>query len=180
MHDHRCAARNGIDAATSSEDLGFRCCHGPPNAAVIKEAVLGQTFERAKISAEDLEKLLAADPRTASLAKDVKFFREPDSANAVVERGTKDKKGFLFTVAPLLWNPVAGAQYLLVSARSGDSTSFVAAFHVAGKDEYLLASSRDRSPSRTAATSGHACTSAPVGAARERPASCCTVTPTRW
>jgi hypothetical protein len=40
-----------------------------------------------------------------------------------------------------LWNPVAGAQYLLVSARSGDSTSFVAAFHVAGKDEYLLASS---------------------------------------
>jgi formylglycine-generating enzyme required for sulfatase activity len=141
VHDHRCAARNGIDAATSSEDLGFRCCHGPPNAAVIKEAVLGQTFERAKISAEDLEKLLAADPRTASLAKDVKFFREPDSANAVVERGTKDKKGFLFTVAPLLWNPVAGAQYLLVSARSGDSTSFVAAFHVAGKDEYLLASS---------------------------------------
>lgn len=140
-HDHRCAARNGIDSGTTSEDLGFRCCHGAPNAAVVKEAVLGQTFERAKLSAEELQKLLAADPRTAALAKDVKYFRDPDGANAVVERGPGDKKGFTFTVAPLLWNPVAGAQYLLVAARSGESTSFVAAFHVAGKDEYRLASS---------------------------------------
>ncbi len=140
-HDHRCAARSGVDPATTSDDLGFRCCHGAPNAAVVKEATLGQTFERAKLSAEELQKLLAADPRTAGLAKDVKYFRDPDGANAVIERGSADKKGFTFSVAPLLWNPVAGAQYLLVAARSGDSTSFVVAFHVAGKDEYRLASS---------------------------------------
>jgi len=140
-HEHRCAARNGVDGDTKSEDLGFRCCHGAPNAAVVREAVLGQTFERAKISADELAKLLAADPRTASLAKDVKFFREPDAANTVVERGPGDKKGFSFTAAPLLWNPVAGAEYLLVAARSGENTSFVVAFHVAGKDEYRLASS---------------------------------------
>lgn len=139
--DHRCAARNGIDADTKSDDLGFRCCHGPPNAAVVKEPTLGQTFERAKINAAELEKILAADPRTAMLAKDVKFFRDPEAANTVIERGPGDKKGFSFTVAPLLWNPVAGAQYLLVAARSGDNTSFVVAFHAAGKDEYRLASS---------------------------------------
>jgi len=140
-HEHRCAGRNGIDGDTKGEDLGFRCCAGPPNAAVVKEPALGQTFERAKIGAEELEKALRADPRTEALAKDVKLFREPEAANTVVERGTGDKKGFLFTVAPLIWNPVAGAEYLVVSARSGESTSFVVAFHVLGDGEYRLASS---------------------------------------
>jgi hypothetical protein len=140
-HEHRCAARRGIDPGTQSDDIGFRCCQGPPNAVVVKEPTLGQTFTKAKITAPELEKLFAADPRTAAIGKDVKFFREPDQANAVVERGPGDKKGFLFTVSPLIWNPVAGAEYLVVVGRSGDSTSFVAAFHVLGKDRYQLASS---------------------------------------
>lgn len=140
-YEHRCAARTGIGSGTESEDLGFRCCHGAPNAALIKEPTLGQTFERAKVNAEELAMILAADPRTAELGKDVKYFREPDAANTVVERGPGDKKGFLFTVAPLIWNPVAGSEYLVVAARSGENTSFVVAFHVLGGGEYRLASS---------------------------------------
>jgi hypothetical protein len=108
-HEHRCAQRLGIDPETQSPDLGFRCCKGAPNAAVVPEAKLGQTFRRAKIGADRLSKLLAADPRTLELAKDVKFFREPEAANTVIERGPGDRKGFTFTVAPLIWNPVAGA-----------------------------------------------------------------------
>ena len=42
---------------------------------------------------------------------------------------------------PLLWNPVKGSEILLVTARSGEDTSFVAAYHVLGKDRYQLASS---------------------------------------
>jgi hypothetical protein len=84
---------------------------------------------------------LLADERTRALAKDLKFFREPDAANTVVERGPGDRKGFSFTVAPLLWNPVAGAEFLVLSARSGENTSFVLAFHVLGEDSYELASS---------------------------------------
>jgi hypothetical protein len=140
-HEHRCAQRVGIDPDTTSADLGFRCCKGAPNAAVVPEPKLDQTFRRAKIGADRLSRLLAADPRTQKLAKDVKFFREPDAANTVVERGPGDKKGFTFTVAPLLWNPVAGAEYLVLSARSGEDTSFVVAYYVVGDDDYRLASS---------------------------------------
>ena len=139
--DHRCAQRRGIDPDTQSPDLGFRCCKGAPNAAIVPQPKLGQTFQRSRITAERLTKLLAADPRTAALARDVKFFREPEAANTVVSRGPGDKKGFLFTVLPLTWNPVAGAEFLLVSARSGDDLSFVAAYHVLGPDAYGLVSS---------------------------------------
>jgi len=138
---HRCATRGGIDADTRSDDLGFRCCKGAPNAAVVREPKLGTTFQRARISAARLEKLLAANPRTRALAKDVQFFREPDAAKTVVARGPGDKKGFSFTVAPLGWNPVAGAEYLLVTGRSGQDTSFVLGYYILGQDEYRLASS---------------------------------------
>jgi Sulfatase-modifying factor enzyme 1 len=140
-HEHRCAARRGIDPDAKGDDLGFRCCAGAPNAAVVSEPSLGQTFEHIKITAEQMQKLLAADPHTSLVAKDVKFFREPDAANTVVSRGPGEKKGFSFTVAPLIWNPVAGSKYLIVAARSGDDTSFVVAYHVLGKGEYKLASS---------------------------------------
>lgn len=138
---HRCAARSGIDPKVQSADLGFRCCKGAPNAAIVAEPKLVQTFERARITADELAKLFSADERTRALAVDVKFFREPDAANTVVERGPGDKKGFSFSVAPLIWNPVAGAEFLVVTGRSGENTSFVAAFHVLGGQKYKLASS---------------------------------------
>lgn len=138
---HRCASRRGIDSDAKAGDLGFRCCSGAPNAAVVKEPSVGQTFSKISISAERLTKLFLADSRTKDLAKDLKYFREPDAANTVVSRGAGDKKGFLFTVAPLIWNPTAGSEYLLVTGRSGESTSFVVAYFVIGDDEYRLASS---------------------------------------
>jgi hypothetical protein len=137
---HRCAARHPTEAATSSPSIGFRCCQGAPNAAVATEPKQGPIFTKTKLTAEELEKALAADPKSKSLARDIKFFREPDGATTVVSRGPGDKKGFDFTVAPLLWSPTAGAEILLVAARSGDSTSFVAAFHVLPGNQYRLAS----------------------------------------
>jgi hypothetical protein len=137
---HRCAARHPADAASSSQDIAFRCCHGPPNAAVVAEAKPGATFTKTKLTAEELERALATDPAGKALAHDVKFFREPEGAETVVSRGPGDKKGFSFTVAPLLWSPVPGAEVLLVAARSGESTSFVAAFHVLPGNQYRLAS----------------------------------------
>jgi hypothetical protein len=138
--EHRCAARHPTDANTQSQDIGFRCCHGAPNAAVVSEPKQGAIFTKTKLSAEELERALAADPAGKALAHDIKFFREPDGANTVVSRGPGDKKGFDFTVAPLLWNPAPGAEFLLVAARSGENTSFVAAFHVLPGNQYRLAS----------------------------------------
>jgi hypothetical protein len=138
--EHRCASRHPTDPATQSQDIGFRCCHGAPNAAVISEPKQGPVFTKLKLSAEELQQALAADPAGKALAHDIKFFRDPEGANTVVSRGPGDKKGFDFTVAPLLWNPTPGAEILLVTARSGDTTSFVAAFHVLPDGKYRLAS----------------------------------------
>jgi hypothetical protein len=139
--DHRCAARHPTEASTQSQDIGFRCCQGAPNAAVVSEPKQGPIFTKAKLTAEELERALAADPASKALAHDIKFFREPEGANTVVSRGPGEKKGFDFTVAPLLWNPTPGAEILLVAARSGETTSFVAAFHVLPGGKYRLASS---------------------------------------
>jgi formylglycine-generating enzyme required for sulfatase activity len=138
---HRCSRRQVADAEASADDLGFRCCSGAPNAAKVPEPKLGPTFRKKPLKSARLEQLLAGHPRTKWLAKDVKFFREPDAANTVVARGPGDRKGFSFTVAPMLWNPAPGAEFLLVSARSGKDTSFVVAYHVAGDDEFVLAAS---------------------------------------
>ena len=46
-----------------------------------------------------------------------------------------------FSVAPVIWNPVAGATYLVITGRSGKDTSMVLAYYVLGRDEYQLASS---------------------------------------
>jgi hypothetical protein len=138
---HRCAARQGIDADTKVKDLGFRCCAGAPNAASVIEPKADVTFKKTRIGLEELAKLLAKEPATQEIARDLRFFKDPDSAETVVARGPGDRKGFSFTVAPLLWNPVPGAEFLLVSGRSGENLSFVVAFYVIGESEYRLASS---------------------------------------
>lgn len=139
--ERRCAARRNLAASSREPDLGFRCCAGAPNAAVVTEPTLGATFQKIRLSAAELEKLLSKDPKTQGLAKDIRFFKEPDAAQTVVDRGPGDRKGFSFTVSPLLWNPVAGARFLLVAARSGEHRSFVVAFYVLGQKDYQLAAS---------------------------------------
>jgi hypothetical protein len=44
-------------------------------------------------------------------------------------------------VSALLWNPVAGAEFLVTTARSGENTSFVAAFYALGDERYRVAAS---------------------------------------
>lgn len=137
----RCARRMGADGNNEAKDVGFRCCQGAPNAAVVEEPTLETAFEKTRLTAERLGELLRQDPRTKALAKDLLFFREPDAANTVIARGPGDTKGFDFTVRPLIYRPAAGTEYLVVAARSGKNTSFVVAFRVLGDNEYELESS---------------------------------------
>jgi hypothetical protein len=139
--DHRCAARHGFPAGTKDTNIGFRCCSGPPNARVVPEPTLGDAYKKVQLKPERVVELLKSDPRTAALAKDVKLFREPESAETVVSRGPGDKKGFSFTVSPLRWNPVAGSDFVVFAARSGENTSFVVAYFVLGDDSLRLAAS---------------------------------------
>jgi hypothetical protein len=138
--EHRCAARHPLEATSKADDLGFRCCKGAPNAAIVPEPKLGDTFARGKISSEALEKVFKSEPHTAEI-RNLKFYREPDAANTVVARGPGDKKGFLFTVAPLIWRPVAGVEFLLVAGKAADNDAFVAVLHALGEDDYAVAAS---------------------------------------
>ena len=139
--DHRCAARHGFPATSKDPGIGFRCCGGPPNARVLPEPTLGDAYAKAHVTLERLVELLKSDPITVALAKDTTFFREPESAETVVSRGPGDRKGFSFTVSPLRWNPVAGADFLVLTGRSGEKTSFVVAYFVLADDSYRLAGS---------------------------------------
>jgi Sulfatase-modifying factor enzyme 1 len=138
--EHRCAARHTLDPESKAADLGFRCCKGAPNAAIVPEPKLGETFSHGKITSDRLEKVFQSDPHTAAITN-LKFYREPDAANTVVSRGPGDKKGFEFTVAPLVWRPVAGAEFLLVSGKSGENSAFVAVLYVLGDDDYAVTAS---------------------------------------
>jgi hypothetical protein len=127
------------DAETRG-DIGFRCCHGPPNAARVETPRTGATFTQVELPLARLAELLAADSNTRGLARELAYF-EPDAARAVLDKGPGDTQGFLLTTSPLLWNPVAGSDFLVLAARSGHTTSFVVAFHVLREDDYRLASS---------------------------------------
>jgi hypothetical protein len=137
----RCAARDTLEATLSADDITFRCCYGAVNAARVEAPTTGTTFAKHLLSPARLEKLLSGHERTRSLAANVSFFDDPFASETVVQRGPGDRRGFLFTSEPLLWRPVAGAELLVVSARSGDSTSFVLVYNVLGPDRFGLASS---------------------------------------
>jgi hypothetical protein len=138
---HRCAARGSVAPDAASETIGFRCCAGAPNARKLPEPQTGTAYRKQPLAAEKLAELLRSDATTRDLAQNLKLFREPDSAETVVSRGPGDRKGFSFSVSPLLWNPVAGAEFLVATARSGENTSFVVAFYALGEERYRVAAS---------------------------------------
>ncbi len=139
--EHRCAARQGLRASVHDKDVGFRCCKGAPNAALVTEPTLGKAYEKSQLSLQRLELILKSSPTTAYLAEGAQLLREPEAADTVVEKGSGDRKGLTFSVAPVIWNPSSGVRFLLVTGRSGKDTSFVVAYYVTGKDDYTLAAS---------------------------------------
>ncbi len=88
-----------------------------------------------------LVQILDGNPITKQLVGNVQLFREPEAADTVVEKGSGDKKGLTFSVAPIFWNPSLGVRILLVTGRAGKDTSFVLAYNVINKDDYSLAAS---------------------------------------
>src|SRR5262249_14599957 len=111
--DHRCAHRLAVDPTTESDDLGFRCCRGPANAASLPSPQWEQTFRRAEISPAQLSEMLSSVPELAALGDKVSFFKEPDDVSVVLARGdagTGSVPSTTFTTSPLLWNPVPGEE----------------------------------------------------------------------
>jgi hypothetical protein len=142
--DHRCAHRSAIAADTEAEDLGFRCCHGAANTPTIASPHWRDAFRKADMPPSRLEKLFAANPRLAALAKDIKYFNEDAAGETVTKRGSEradagaPPEGWRAATAPMIWNPLAGEEILLVTGQSG-ADSFIVAFHLLPGDRYRVA-----------------------------------------
>ncbi|HWO09187.1 MAG TPA: hypothetical protein VNN80_06895 [Polyangiaceae bacterium] len=108
--------------------VAFRCCYGPPNAARVVLPKLGTAFATVTLATAEIGEWLARDPATARLARELSGFPEPESGRAVLAKGGAERPGSSLTTAPLRWNPAAGVDLIVVTARSGPATSFVAVF----------------------------------------------------
>jgi len=137
--ERRCAKRTADSDAPTSE-IGFRCCYGAPNAKTVHEPELGPAYREVDVSLAELAALLESNSETRSLAKDATFFRSPDGARTVQDRGPGDTMGFTLTTKPLEWQPDRGLRLLVLAGRSGEKTSFVVAYHVT-PDRKILAGS---------------------------------------
>ncbi|WP_437608650.1 SUMF1/EgtB/PvdO family nonheme iron enzyme [Sorangium sp. So ce834] len=153
--DHRCARRAAVDPGASGDDIGFRCCHGAPNAASIPSPQWQQTYRRAEIGPQQVAELLASVPQLRDLGGEVTFFKEPDDVKVVLSRGrtrlspsgtpalqpeASPPPNTTLTTSPLLWNPVPGEEVLVVTGKSDDD-SFIVAFLKLPGDRYRIASS---------------------------------------
>jgi hypothetical protein len=141
--DHRCAHRTALDATVTSDDLGFRCCYGPPNAAILPAPQWHDTFRKAELTPAQAADMFASVPQLKDLGHDITYFKDPDDIRQVLARGDAGVgtvPNTTFTTAPILWSPVPGEEILLVAGRAQKS-AFIVAFHRLPGDRYRIASS---------------------------------------
>ena len=139
--DHRCAHRSAVDASSASDDLGFRCCRGAPNAASIPSPQWQQTYRRADLSPAQVVEMLASVPQLRELGSEISYFKEPDDVSVVLGRGDAGPPpNTTFTTSPLLWNPVPGEEILVIAGKT-KRDAFIVAFYRLPRDRYRLASS---------------------------------------
>jgi hypothetical protein len=91
------------------------------------------------MTVRELTELLLADEHTKALAKDLSLFK-PEAARTVLARGPGETMGFTLTTQAVSWQPDRGSEFLVVTGRSGEKTSFVLAYFVAGKNKTLAGS----------------------------------------
>lgn len=137
---HRCAHRE-LSGGSGEADILFRCCYGPPNAARVSPPRLGRAFADAELPEGELTGLLASAAPTRGIASEVAYFESAAARASVLAQGEADARGRTLTAAPLAWNPAPGVELLIVTGRSGRTTSFVVAFDVLGDGSRRLASS---------------------------------------
>jgi hypothetical protein len=132
----RCARRRGEE---ENEPVGFRCCYGAPNAASLKEPVLGKAYQEVELTLAELKVLLSSDEKTKALQHEVRMFK-PEAAGTVLSRGQGQANGFTLTTRAVEWQPTRGSRILVVAGRSGKKTSFVLAYFMSEEKKTLAGS----------------------------------------
>lgn len=141
--EHRCARRFLVEGSSKGQELGFRCCWGPPNAAAVpppksSEPTLGKT----EVNLKTVSKVLSASPRLAPYAKELAFFKEEDAIKTVLQRGDAGtaKPGPVLTTSPVLWTPFPTEEVVVLALKAKNASLIVALYRL-GEDSFRLASS---------------------------------------
>jgi hypothetical protein len=140
--DHRCAHRSALDATATGDDLGFRCCYGPPNAASLPAPQWHETFRKAELTPAQAAEMFASVPQLKDL-HEITYFKEPDDVHQALGRGDAGVgtvPNTSFTTNPILWSPVPGEEILVVTGRA-QKNSFIVAFYRLPGERYRIGSS---------------------------------------
>jgi hypothetical protein len=97
-------------------------------------------FRKVKMDDAELSRIISNVPELSKLGKELRFFTQGDAVS-VTQRNKEDANGFVFSEKPLQWSPEVGADVLVLTGRS-KNTSFVIALYPlgGGSDSYRLAS----------------------------------------
>jgi formylglycine-generating enzyme required for sulfatase activity len=130
---HRCARRTRASESRSASDLGFRCCSGATNAAVVAPIASVPAFRPTKLDTAQLAKIFLGIPELASL-KDIRLYDE-----AYLHDMREKVNPGIHLVTQVLWSPESGAELLVATGRS-KSMSFIVALYPLEGEKYRLAS----------------------------------------
>lgn len=141
--EHRCARRLPVDGASKGQELGFRCCWGPPNAAAIPVPKNSEpTLGKAEVDLKAVSRVLSTSPRLAPYAKDLSFFKEDEAIKTVLQRGDAGaaKPGPVLTTGPVLWTPFPTEEVVVLALKSKNASLIVALYRL-NNETFRLASS---------------------------------------
>jgi hypothetical protein len=103
---------------------------------------LGPTARKVSLDPSEVAAIFAPFPELADIELPIRFFDDPDDTATVLRRGkatSNDLDGFTLTTKPLVWNPAAG-QELLVILGHGAKDSFIVALNRLSERRYSVAS----------------------------------------
>lgn len=128
---HRCAARSGATADSTSDGIGFRCCSGDAARFEYPTEPRRRQIAPLEVDLDAIKAALATHPKLAPLAPQFKPFNGADIARALA-RGKRSRGNITawhIADSTFVWSPGQGQQLWVVSGSSGDR-SLVAALHV--------------------------------------------------
>src|SRR5262249_14093672 len=95
-------------------------------------------YHRTTLSSVQLGKIFATIPELAKLGNEIRLF-DVGEINTILSRSNAGANGIQFSVAPILWTPEPGAEYLVAVGR-GKQHGFIVALHPLPNDKYRVAS----------------------------------------
>lgn len=136
----RCAARTGLDPASRSPRVGFRCCRGAGFAGSYEVDAIRRAFEPGPMMTDPMfAELVRSIPELWRVHSDPRIQSEETLRRGLL-RSRREQAvgpGFVYSIQPVLWRPADGEELIGIVGRSG-SDVFTAALYTTGVPGYYV------------------------------------------